>query len=57
MVFGFLAAYGVFVLVGYFLARLMFPSLEEDLTEKDKKPRLRMLKRIVGRSTKKPNVV
>ena len=48
MIFGFLAAYGAFVIVGYVLARLMFPSLEED-DEKIRKPRFRMPKWLIGR--------
>ncbi len=44
MIFGFLLAYGAFVVVGYLLARLIFPSLESDETEKTKKPPFRGLK-------------
>ncbi len=41
MIFGFVVAYGAFILVGYVLARLIFPSLEDEATRKQKKTRFR----------------
>ena len=41
MIFGFVVAYGAFILVGYVLAKLIFPSLEDEATRKQKKTRFR----------------